>query len=311
LTLRSDPCLAAILCQELPANWATRRLFSGPDAMRLYAQRPRQYADLEVGDAVVSAYDRVVGSCGPGFRSFISIGSGDGYVDLSLPLDWTTVRYFPVDISIGMVQAAVDTAKRRGVAVSGLVADAEDAASFLQGVLSAEATPPRLVVCLGNTLGNVDTGEQTLLIRLARLLAGPNCRLMLSVALGRFPSPIDRATFDSRVGWGDLAGLFAAAVVRRSGEAVRNVEQEMPERLVVTAAASDVPHADTLLLSDRPSGAALLHLRRYSLSSLLRWLEEVVGLRVVASQDCPLPGTDDVRLGIVLLARGQQGQMSA
>jgi hypothetical protein len=214
------------------------------------------------------------------------------------------VRYFPVDISQTMVQAAVDAARRRGVAVSGLIADAEDTGSFLGRILAAESSPPRLVVCLGNMLGNLDTGERALLTRLAGLLAGPNCRLMLSVALGHFPRPIDRATFDSRVDWSDLCGLLAAGVVRRTGGDAGKVEQAMSDRLVVAAAASDVPGADSLLLSDGPSGAALLHLRRYSLSSFVRWLEEVVGLSVVATQDCELPGADDVRFGIVLLARG-------
>lgn len=301
---RVDPRLAALLGQELPVDWATRLLFSSPNATHFYAHRPRQYRDLETGDAVLFAYADILASCRADFRSFVSIGSGDGYVDLSLPLDWNTVRYFPVDISQTMVEAAVDAARRRGADVSGLVADAEDTGSFLESILRVEASPPRLVACLGNMLGNLDTGERALLVRLGALLTGPSCRLMLSVALGRFPRPIDRPTFDTRVGWSELCGLLADGVARRIGADPAKIQQAMSNRLVVAADASDVPSTDSLRLADGPSGATLLHLRRYSFASLLRWLEQALGLSVVATRDCALPGTDDVRLGIVLLARG-------
>ena len=302
MTLRIDPRLAATLRKKPPTNWATRLLFTSPNAMRLFTERPRPYRDLESGDPTLAAYAHVLAPSGATFGSLISIGAGDGYVDLSLPLAWKTMRYFPVDISQAMVEAAIEAARRRGVAASGLVADAEDTGSFLEETLEAEAAPPRLVVCLGNMLGNLDEGERALLMRLRALLAGPQCRLMLSVALGSFPRPIDRATFDARVGWSDLRALLATGVVQRTGGDAPRIEEAMADRLIVAAGASDVPSADALLLSDGPSGAPLLHLRRYAFPPLLNWLEEVFALSVVAAQDCALPGVDEVRLGIALLA---------
>jgi hypothetical protein len=270
--------------------------------MRLFTARPRLYRDLESGDPVLAGYTHIIKPSGATFGSLISIGAGDGYVDLSLPLAWKRMRYIPVDISQAMVEAAMETATRQGVATSGLVTDVEDTGSFLEERLEAEAPPPRLVVCLGNMLGNVDQGERALLTRLRALLVGPQCRLMLSVALGSFPRPIDRATFDARVGWSDLRALLSAGAAQRTGEDAQRIDDAMADRLIVAADVSDVPGADALLLSDGPSGAPLLHLRRYAFLPLLDWLEQAFALTEVATQDCALPGVDEVRLGTALLA---------
>lgn len=302
MILRIDPRLQAAMDEEPPADWATRLLFSRPDAMHLYATRPQPYRERETGDPVIAAYADLLAPHRCTFRSLISIGAADGYVDLRLPLAWDAIRYTPVDIARTMVEAALTAARLRGVEASGIVADAEDAGAPLVEELVADAPPPRLVVCLGNVLGNLDLGEYALLRRVRALLDGPESRLMLSVALGRFPRPLDRSTFDARVGWSDLCPLLAAGVARRTGENVADVAQAMTERLAVASSISDVPDADTLLLSDRLSGVPLLHLRRYAFPALLRWLTDTFELRVAAVRDLTLPDSADVRLGIVLLA---------
>lgn len=302
MRLSIDPLLAATLHEQPPTNWATRLLFTSPNAMRLFTARPRLYQDLESGNPTLAAYAHILASSGTTFGSLISIGAGDGYVDLSLPLAWKALRYIPVDISQAMVEAAVETARQRSIVALGLVTDVENTSSFLEERLEAEAPPPRLVVCLGNMFGNLDQGERALLMRLRAILDGPQCRLMLSVALGEFPRPIDRATFDARVGWSDLRALLSAGVARRTGEDALRIEEAMADRLVVAAGASDVPGADALLLSDGPSGSPLLHLRRYAFPPLLNWLEQVFALNVVDAQDCALPSVEEVRLGIALLA---------
>jgi hypothetical protein len=100
--------------------------------MRLFTARPRLYRDLESGDPVLAGYTHIIKPSGATFGSLISIGAGDGYVDLSLPLAWKRMRYIPVDISQAMVEAAMETATRQGVATSGLVTDVEDTGSFLE-----------------------------------------------------------------------------------------------------------------------------------------------------------------------------------
>lgn len=112
----------------------------------------------------------------------VSFGAGEGVKDRrlveSLQAAGRAVRYFPVDASQALLEAACEAVENDEEDVTGVKADIS---SPVHLVLASDASePPKLVLMAGNTLGGFDPMEQ---IRHVASAMHENDRLALDVEL--------------------------------------------------------------------------------------------------------------------------------
>jgi len=165
---------------------------------------------------IVQSADRLAGFVQPGSLEVVSLGSGQGDKDLlllnALSRHGVHVSYVPVDTSLALLELACQGAMGAGLPAQGIKADFTRS-DHLAALAPDPATPPRLVLLLGNTLGAFDplaaARQLRALLRPHDLLivdgeiyaASPGRRSWLSA------SPSRTASSCSKTGWthGSLA----------------------------------------------------------------------------------------------------------
>jgi hypothetical protein len=261
-------------------------MFVHRQAGAIWAQRSATAEAFEGLTAVLALYADVLRSVATPFRSLVSLGAATGVIDKYLieTLGEPRPTYIPVDLSAHLCEAALRATSGVCNAPLGIVADFESRLPFVAEAASPKLSPPLLICCTGNAIGNLDRGEKNFFTNVRAMMSTADA-LLISFATGHFPQPMTRPVFDATVGWEDLRELLACSVEVLTGEPAETVAPALDERLSVAPGASDVPGADALRLVDKLSNRTLVHLRRYTLGSMSDWIATRFRMQVLAAQE--------------------------
>lgn len=284
MQLRIDPAVAQILPGAVPADWATRAIFIHSDVSNIWVRRAAAEPDaLEARADILSLYTSVIGGLDCGRRSFISLGAGGGLVDKTIIARIDRLScYVPIDLSPGMCRWAYENVKQFCSVPFGVVGDFESGFEHIRKALKP-LSKSRKFLCAASAIGNLDLGEANFLQNLLEVMEKGDY-LLLSMSTGLF-GPIDRETFDAKVGWRDLSGLLSCGISMITGEDVCSANSSLEQRLDAREGMSDIPGTESIAVWDRACRRTLLYLRRYNLSNTLSWLERRFPLKVVRSSE--------------------------
>lgn len=252
-------------------------------------------------DPTLEAFSLALSASDGRYRTFVSLGAGDGNLDRALlqRLSYRAEYYVAVDLNIDLCRTALHNVSPLVKSAAGVICDLErNGFAFLESVLAESKTkPPRIIVCTGNMIGNLDLGEAIFFRRAIDLLDVGDI-FICSVSVGAFPRPLSRFVFDTRVGWDDLRDLFAAGLSSVTGEPFNLVSRTLEQRMQLRRGWSDVPNTDSIALLDGLSGRQIIHMRRYRFNSLVEWLNSAWGLRIRYHSEIPQQ-LEGLSLGIV------------
>lgn len=281
--LVADPALEPLIAAggEAP-GWCQRRLYLGEAGARRWLavaasldhRRPvgrlerqllgglrdlsRRTAEATVSAAAVTR-----------FRTLVSLGPGEGQLDLELAEELgrgqAGVRYLPVDLSRELLTLAAERLSQAVDVPVAVLGDFEEGFDFIDRVVRENSEAPRLYSLLGNTLSNLDLGELRFLENLARRL-GPGDGLLLSVAVtGAHWKAVDDPLSD----------------LERYLPAMRRFLAADLGHTYVVEGSSDVPGVATAVdLVDEATGRTLFRVRRYRWGPMLDWLRAATGLEL-------------------------------
>jgi hypothetical protein len=264
-----DPFLDLIQKGSVPQKWATRAAFIHSGAATYWQG---SNTPLENESRAIEAYISLLAADGA-WDLMVSLGPGDVTVDRKLvaALGARIKRYVPVDISQGICKAAVHSIGALCPVPLGIAADLEGGTGFVSGALKQLDPGRLLVICTGNLIGNLDSGEANLIKNLVTLTR-PEDSVLLSVATGRFSEPADRATLEPAIRLDDLKDLISYGLENITGQDWQTIRGELDDRLAVRAGASDVPGSSTRELYDQRSNRTALVLRRYDFAKFVDWI---------------------------------------
>lgn len=241
------------------------------------------------------------------FRTFISLGPGDARLDLDIALALRTtepgLRYIPVDISIPLLRGAVRRLGGAVVVPLAVLGDFEDGFPFIAHQALASAEGPHLYCLLGNTLGNLDVGEQAFLNGASSALCPGDC-LMLSVSTTGENWEASREPLFRAAGYPPVVQHFilagtAAGVTGASGGPT-GADLDFSSRVQLARGRSDVPRtAAAVDVIDRVTERPIFRIRRYRWASLLAWLRDTTRLEI--GFECEVSFNDVEAAGVVLL----------
>jgi hypothetical protein len=300
--LQADPALAAILPGRVPERWATRAAFLHPAASDLWRRAAAAPDALETSQAVISMYASLAHAAGDGFRLFISLGAGGGLADAALvrSLPAADLQYVPVDLSKDLCLSSARHLQTVCPVPLCVVGDFEGGFAYVRDALDP-LRGRRKLFCCTSTIGNLDLGERRFLDVVCDVMAAGDC-VLLSMGTGAFGGPIDRSLLDGEIEWRSLGGLLSCGIAMLTGESLHDVQPRLAGRLDARKGESDVPGAEAVELWDRTSGRTLLHLRRYDVDAMARWIERSFPLKIVRA-DAFRPPARTVGMGALILRR--------
>jgi hypothetical protein len=300
--LQADPALATISPGHVPARWATRAAFLHPAAADMWRVAAAAPDALETSQAVTSMYASLARAAGEGFQRFISLGAGGGITDAALvrSLRAADLQYVPVDLSEDLCLSSARHLQTLCPVPLCVVGDFEDGFAFVRDALDP-LRGWRKLLCCTSTIGNLDLGERGFLNVVCDVMTAGDC-VLLSMGIGAFTGPVVRSLLDGEIDWHSLDGLLSCGIAMLTGESLHDVQPRLAGRLDARKGESDVPGAETVDLWDRTSGRTLLHLRRYDLDALARWIEQSFPLKVVQANSVRLPAWT-VGMGALILRR--------
>jgi len=282
----------------LPANWASRALYTGASgAVRWldlvhepsYPLRdPHTFGLLEMRFAALD---------GLTVESFVSLGPGDGELDLALAASLQGARqraglkYIPVDLSSGLLKATIAHLESVVEIPVALQCDFETDHRFLRGALRPYAPCPRLFCLLGGTLGNLDLGEASFFQGLREVLDQGDYFLLDVPLAGPGWSAADEPRLKPQA--------YTTAFRRFLGVAP---DAAFEQQVALTQHRDEQTGAEVITVSQRAAERPLLLFRRYRWQPILGWLrEQGFDMRFALAS---LTGDQDkFGMGVVLLFR--------
>src|SRR5664280_1649152 len=185
LNLLVDPELSMKQLDEpFPKDWMLRSCYVGLEGAKAWLafSRDHEYRRLSGAVDVRKSILNVINRTNLDFRTFVSLGPGDGDLDLdiitALIKTEPTLQYIPVDISDGLLLGVCEHLGSHVTIPIGILCDFEDRANFVTFHVNGYGRSPKLYGLLGGTFGNLDTNEHRFLGSLLAGLAKDDCLLM-------------------------------------------------------------------------------------------------------------------------------------
>jgi hypothetical protein len=284
----------------VPGSWAGRALYVGPAGAANWiavVQEPG-YPLRTLDDHGLRAH-RHAALAGRRFATLVSLGPGDGTVDVDLievlarevGPDAGPPAYVPVDLARPLLERSIEVVAPHAARVVGLHCDFEGASGFLDESVRRYTVPPVLFALLGGTVGNLDEGEERFFAA-ARRRMGPADAFLLDVPLA---GPAWNADIEPRLGLGGYSAAF-----RRFLGLPGVPDADLERRVAFEHRPDDATGAETIAVSDRLSGRRLLMFRRYRWGPILDWFGRQ-GFRVAFARSSLSSGSDRFGMGVVLL----------
>ncbi|MBI1814046.1 MAG: L-histidine N(alpha)-methyltransferase [Deltaproteobacteria bacterium] len=275
----TDYAHATIPVAGTPPNWSARAFYVGAAGARCWqaVETDPTYVGKRGHEDVARAINRmtrkhllkqnvnVVVSFGPG------VGTLDSTVLAQLPSKGSK-RFIPIDINFYlMVLAAknVDHADRHTSVPFGICGDFETGMSEITKVLNHQASGSRLFLMLGGTFGNIE-GSEAIFLRALRSGMRPTDTFVLdtfvmgdrySVSADAFSNLVKQPRSVQEFFWSRFP-------VRRSTKDIAGVVSVGTER-----PPSDIGDTRGFTFVAKATGQPLLHVRRYDVRSLAKFLE--------------------------------------
>jgi hypothetical protein len=277
-----DPKIAEVSVRRpLPTGWHQRSLYVGNegahDWMAIAAEPTFRSLGQrsKVRSQVLSTMD------GARFETFVSLGPGDGFLDMELMIAAgdPSIRYIPVDISEGLLFNACSLLAEHADVPIGIVSDFEERMPFIGRRVRAHSAGRLVVGLLGNTFGNLDRFESSLLDQLATWMSPGDC-LLLNVNLAPETVAIDPAYLAPKDHPELRRRFFTNGWARQTGKPPEELLHAYSERVVLQPGVSEVPGTTSYDFVDSITQVKIQNLRWYDWKELCRWLEEKSSFRI-------------------------------
>lgn len=285
IKLSVDPRLASKMTAEtVPLDWGQRALYVGTEGAKAWlgVVNDPDYQDQATRK---SMREQILGLCKltEDVGCLISLGPGDADIDREAALALRAAAhktqgefyYIPVDISDGLLCHATRAVAPNAPVPCGLLCDFEDGLDFVGGQVADFTRGRRLVALLGNTFGNLDRFEQSLLDQLKVHVLRKGDYLLIDVTI---VGPEWKADQDPRTNTKNysrtMKQFIANGIARRTQVAPARVIEQFAERIGWEVGISDVPKAVALNIVDKESRYSVLSIRRYSWDHFLKWFSE-------------------------------------
>jgi len=300
-----DPQLASYqVAKELPDNWLTRAMYVGTEGARAWlaiSKDPRYQTDVDRAELQGHIADMLKKSRSS-FRTFVSLGPGDGEMDKCIALQLLerepTVQCIPVDLSDGLLYEAIRVLSQHIRVPVGLLTDFEDNIRFVIQQVQEYGKPPYLYSLLGNTFGNLDKTEPSFMQTFAKYLK-PGDEFLIEVTVTK-DAPGQQAVVDLSK-WGEGARRFYShGAARRLGRSTHQVFDDFSKAITVSVRERGNAISGTRLLTFCIEGTPFARARRYDLRELERFFSDrgfqVRSARINVDED-------DYDIGLFALAK--------
>jgi predicted nucleotide-binding protein len=293
IKLHVDPRLASkMTAEQVPLKWGQRALYVGTEGAKAWlgVVNDPGYQDQATR---TSMREQILGLCNHAedVGCFISLGPGDADIDREAAQALRAAAhkrqgefyYIPVDISDGLLCHATSTVSEKAPVPCGLLCDFEDGLDFVGRRIADFTRGRRLVALLGNTFGNLDLYERSLLDGLKLNVLRKGDYLLMDVTI---VGPDWKAEQDPRTNTKNysrtMKQFIANGIARRTQVAPGRIVEEFGERIGWDIGHSDVPKAVALNITDKESRHSVLSIRRYNWEHFLKWFAKQDGFDTVA-----------------------------
>lgn len=294
--------------KHLPDEWASRLLYLGEAGFHNWlsvvheSSYPLQRVDhYQVRTNCLAALEKVIAT------SFVSLGPGEGLNDIplvqALRATHSDLSYIPVDISAGMLDAAVRNLGTMVDVPFAVQCDFESGLAFVRDRLNRHAPQAKtLFALLGGTVGNLDLGVRHF-CNAFRSALNPGDYWLLDVPLA---GPAWTPTSEPRLNKASYTPAFrrfvAGGIVRAGAAASEeNAVSEFDRRIDLSLEFDhEVGETRVVTVRDLFANRVLLRFRRFGWQSFLDWLHSRGFSTVFA--ECSISSDDDTfGMGVVLL----------
>jgi predicted nucleotide-binding protein len=314
-TIVADVDLADKQLRIWPDEWHQRDLYLGIQGARAWMAvvRGSKYVSNEHRQSLKE--NLTLGIEPISVRTFVSLGPGDAETDRDLALQLQNnealLEYVPVDIGIGLLKRSIKEVGKSVQVPFGIFSDFEAGIDFVHAQLRKRAAHPFLFALLGNTIGNIDSGERFLLTALRNKMATEDHLLLDAVIKGpKWEFDKDRrATYEN---YDENFRFFVAqGVARRTGESISELVRDFEQKIVFRKGSSDVPGTETVNITYLSSGRLIQAHRRYDPELLTKWVEKL-GFIVDFNRSYLLQGDERKRdeIGHIVLRLRRAQKMS-
>lgn len=306
--LVADEAIASVekRASPLPGDWGAKALYLGETGARNWLDVVHMASGSVCGDPDELQSRRLAAIREVRASTYVSLGPGDGLHDIgivgALKAGSADLRYIPVDISSGLLDAAIRNVSGHAPIPVAIQCDFEAAQHFLRGVLVQHARPPLLVTLLGGTVGNLDLGEARFFAGIRELM-GPDDSFLVEIPLAGPAWTADNeprmkaAHYSTSFRRFLLSGL-SPAPAPAGGE---GTAKDFEARIELALEDGDVPGSKTIIARDRRDGRTIRNCR-YRWAPALAWLRDQ-GWLINYQYSTITSDQDILGMGWVLLAR--------
>ena len=282
LPIEVDQVIAeASLRRPVPRGWHQRSLYLGTEGARNWLAVSEEPTHLTVMDE-----DRIRGlileaTRNLTIRSFVSLGPGSAETDreIAINLGDSSISYFPVDISEGLLFHACHVLGDHVRVPLGILSDFEERMPFIRSRLETRAESPIMVGLLGNTLCNLDRFEATFMHQIQDWLR-PGDYVLLHVTVAADTWEVGRAPLAGKQHTVPRRRFFAQGLARQLNVPFETVLAEYQDRIIHREGRSDVPEATSVDFFDVKTGTKIQNLRWYRWEPFLAWIQSRFGFQV-------------------------------
>jgi SAM-dependent methyltransferase len=299
-----DPAVAeASLRRPVPRGWHQRSLYLGTEGARNWLAVSEEPTYLTAIDQDQIRNLILQSVKGLKIKSFISLGPGNGETDreIAISLDDSTIGYFPVDISDGLLFHACSVLGEHLRLPLGILSDFEERMPFIQQRLIDKIERPVLVGLLGNTFCNLDRFEATFMHQIQNLLQ-PGDHVLLHVAAAADNWEAQQAQLSSHEHTIPRRRFFAQGLARQLNIPLELVLNEYKDRVVHREGRSDIPQAISVDFIDVTTGTRIQNVRWYRWEPFLEWLKSSFRFKI-SKEYLYFYGRQERGEGVVLLER--------
>jgi|CZKV01.1.fsa_nt_gi hypothetical protein len=294
LKLLVDPELSMKQLKEpYPKDWMLRSCYVGLEGAKAWLSfsSDPEYRRLSGAVDVRKSILNLISKTGLDFRTFVSLGPGDGDLDFdiitALGKKEPTLQYIPVDISDGLLLGVCEHLGSHVTIPTGILCDFEDRANFVTYHANSFGRSPKLYGLLGGTFGNLDTNEHRFLGNLMAGLAKDDC-LLIDVAINKEGSMIAAKKPDINAKSHGRKFFYSHGAARSLGIQTAEVYANFTKyvQIEIENAPSDIHDTNVVVFSTVLDGKKkhFAYMRRYTLENLTSWLEGNMPVHIVAHE---------------------------
>lgn len=281
-----DHKLADYILNEKHRDWSSRSLYIGDRGAKRWINisKDRNYLPENMKCEIIEKC--VEFSKDLPVNYFVSLGAGDGYIDTQILCDIVDhdrhITYIPIDINTRLIDKAVNTVTSKGVNVEySIHSDFEGNLGFIfeQQSLIEE---PILYVMLGDSYGNIELSERTLLSDIKRYMKKTDYFLLeISIKNDSYSLDKDKPVKECFENL-NIQKFIANGISFHARIPFLTALDELKDRLELVEVTSRIPKAITINFRDKKLGKVLFSARRFDVDEFVKYLQrKSVGFDII------------------------------